>query len=149
VEAWVPKLRARVRIDRVAGDRVWIDWGGRRFEVGRGDLEELPPESPRAPAAPQGGFRLPEVTPEPIARELDLRGCRAEEALEKLDAFLDRARVQNLHQVRIVHGKGTGALKREVERRLDSHPLVTSFRMGELGEGGWGVTVAFLGPGAE
>jgi DNA mismatch repair protein MutS2 len=148
-EAWVQKLRAKVRIDRVAGDRVWIDWGGRRFEVGRGDLEELPVEPRPAVTPPKGGFRLPDLTEEPLQRELDLRGCRAAEALEKLDSFLDRARLQNLHQVRIVHGKGTGALKREVERHLAAHPLVASFRTGELGEGSWGVTVATLGPSNE
>jgi DNA mismatch repair protein MutS2 len=81
-------------------------------------------------------------------RELDLRGCRVEEAIEKLDAYLDKASLGRLHQVRIVHGKGTGVLKREVEKYLKGHPLVASFRTGELAEGSWGVTVANLGPGA-
>lgn len=145
-DAWLSGLRARVRIERVAGTRVWVEAMGRRFEVAAHDLEVIPETAARAAApAGRGGVSLPEASLEPVERELDLRGCRAEEALERLDAFLDRARLQNLHQVRIVHGKGTGALKREVERHLRTHPLIVSFRMGELGEGSWGVTVANLG----
>ena len=145
-EAWLSRLRARVRIERVAGARVWVDASGRRFEVARHDLEVVPEAAAKASDLPsRGGVNLPEVGEEPADRELDLRGCRAEEALARLDVFLDRARLHNLHQVRIVHGKGTGALKREVERHLRSHPLVTSFRMVELAEGSWGVTVANLG----
>jgi DNA mismatch repair protein MutS2 len=47
--------------------------------------------------------------------------------------------------VRIIHGKGQGVLRREVQRFLEEHALVRSFRDGEPGEGGWGVTIAFLG----
>jgi DNA mismatch repair protein MutS2 len=147
--AWLPDLSAMVRIERMAEGKAWVDWQGRRLEVPLEALEEMP-ESVRGirPPAPIS-VRIEEPEGEPIGRELDLRGCRAEEALDKLDRFLDRATMQNLHQVRIVHGKGTGALKREVEKHLKTHPLVSGFRLGELNEGGWGVTVADLGSNGE
>jgi DNA mismatch repair protein MutS2 len=152
-EAWIPRLRAIVRIERMSGERTWVDCQGRRFEVSRAELEE-PPVDPgrRAQASHRGeATRAPGALDEPpadlVARELDLRGCRAEEALQMLDAYLDKASLQRLDQVRIVHGKGTGVLKREVERHLRGHPLVSSFRTGELAEGSWGVTVANLGAG--
>jgi DNA mismatch repair protein MutS2 len=157
-DTWISRLHAIVRIERMSGDRVWVDWQGRRFEVSRAELEEPPVDSTRrAPQShgPHAGRRtdsvrgptsLDEPAVEPLDRELDLRGRRAEEALQMLDAYLDKASLQRLHQVRIVHGKGTGVLKREVEKHLRGHPLVSSFRTGELAEGSWGVTVAILGP---
>lgn len=153
-DAWIPRLQAVVRIERMSGDRVWVDWHGRRFEVSRAELEEPPrdpgrrPEPGRRMESARTPGTLDEAPIEPISRELDLRGCRAEEALQMLDAYLDKASLQHLDQVRIVHGKGTGVLKREVEKHLKGHPLVSSFRTGELAEGSWGVTVANLGPGA-
>ncbi len=143
--AWHPGMGAAVRIERVSGSRIWVEAKGVRLEVPAGSLEELTSEQRRVVSVRQGsGIRLEEPAGEPVGRELDLRGCRAEEALERLGRFLDRASLQRMHQVRIVHGKGTGALKKEVERYLESHPLVASHRTGELGEGGWGVTVADL-----
>jgi len=77
--------------------------------------------------------------------EILLRHLTVDEALLKLDQSLHDAFVGGLYQVRVVHGKGgTGILKREVRRRLDSHPLVKSYRPGGRGEGGLGVTVVEL-----
>jgi len=56
--------------------------------------------------------------------------------------FLDRAVLHNLRSVRIIHGKGTGALRQRVQQVLADHPQVGSYRMGEIYEGGAGVTVA-------
>jgi DNA mismatch repair protein MutS2 len=147
-DAWLSDFAAVVRILRVVEGRAWVEWQGRRIEVPVASLEEVPEEQARSLAPREPTLLIEEPPGEPVGREVDLRGCRADEALEKLDRFLDRAALQKLHQVRIVHGKGTGALKREVEKHLKNHPLVASFRMGELNEGGWGVTVAELGPGA-
>jgi DNA mismatch repair protein MutS2 len=83
---------------------------------------------------------------EAVPVELDLRGLTAAECLERLDLYLDRALLAGLHRVRLIHGKGQGILRREVQRFLESHPGVSRFRDGEPGEGGWGVTMAFLGP---
>jgi DNA mismatch repair protein MutS2 len=76
--------------------------------------------------------------------ELDLRGRRVEEIHPELDKYLDDAFLAGLPYVRIVHGKGTGVLRIAVRQQLKEHPLVKSYRQGEQGEGGSGVTVAYL-----
>ncbi len=81
----------------------------------------------------------------PVPRELHLRGLRVETALYELERYLDRAAVVHHEQVRIVHGKGTGAVRQAVHERLREHPLVRSFRLAEHGEGDTGVTVVELG----
>ena len=77
--------------------------------------------------------------------ELDLRGQRADDALEMLDRYLEKAYLAGLPFVRIIHGKGTGKLRQEVRGALKDHPHVTSFEEGRESEGGAGVTVAKLG----
>ena len=74
-----------------------------------------------------------------------LIGKTTEEARDLLEEYLDDAFMAGLPSVRIIHGKGTGALRRAVEELLVSHPLVTSHRAGEGHEGGAGATVAMLG----
>ena len=76
--------------------------------------------------------------------ELDLRGQRAEDALDMLDRYLEKAYMAGLPFVRIIHGKGTGKLRQEVRAVLKDHPQVTSFEEGDPKEGGEGVTVAKL-----
>jgi len=76
--------------------------------------------------------------------EIHLRGMTAEEALESLERFLDRAVVAGFSQVYIVHGKGTGALRRTLTQYLKNHPEVVSLRLGDWNEGGVGVTIAKL-----
>ncbi len=75
-----------------------------------------------------------------IAPELMLRGMRVEEALPLLDKYLDDAFAAGIGQARIVHGKGTGALRRAVWEFLQGHAAIASFRAGEDGEGGEGAT---------
>jgi DNA mismatch repair protein MutS2 len=81
--------------------------------------------------------------------ELHLRGMRVDEVLPELHKYLDDAYLAGLPYVRIVHGKGTGTLRQVVRETLAEHPLVASFRDGELNEGGAGVTVAKLQPKAK
>ena len=76
--------------------------------------------------------------------ERDLRGQRVEEILPRLDKYLDDAFLASLPSVRIIHGKGTGTLREAVRQRLRDHALVKSQRPGEQGEGGQGVTIAYL-----
>ena len=76
--------------------------------------------------------------------ELHLRGQRIEDGLEKLDDYLTEAVIAELPWVRIIHGKGTGQMRKAVRQALKAHSEVKSFRTGEQGEGGDGVTVAVL-----
>ena len=78
--------------------------------------------------------------------EVRLRRLTVDEALLKLDQYLHDAFMAGLYQVRVVHGKGTGTLRQAVREKLAEHPLVQSYRPGEYGEGGEGVTIVELAP---
>ncbi|MBE3588045.1 MAG: endonuclease MutS2 [Thermoanaerobacteraceae bacterium] len=80
-----------------------------------------------------------------VSTRLDLRGMRAGEALAEVEKYLDDATLAGLSRVYLVHGKGTGALRAAVQQQLKGDPRVKSFRPGEQGEGGLGVTVVELG----
>lgn len=77
-------------------------------------------------------------------KDLDLRGMTGEEAIPMVDKFLDDAVLTGLHRVDIIHGKGTGALRKKVTEFLSHHPRVKSFRLGEWNEGGTGATIVEL-----
>jgi DNA mismatch repair protein MutS2 len=79
-----------------------------------------------------------------VPAELMLLGKRTDEARDLLEQYLDRAFMAGLARVRLVHGKGTGALRKTVRDLLAAHPLVASYRDGEPSEGGAGATVAAL-----
>jgi len=79
-----------------------------------------------------------------VPRELDLRGMTGDEALPLIDKFIDDAILAGLHRIDIIHGKGTGALRRKVTEFLSTHPRVRSYRLGEWNEGGVGATVCEL-----
>lgn len=92
-----------------------------------------------------GGARGPDAAETASApRELHLRGMTVDEALLELEKFLDRARWIGWHEVRIVHGKGTGTLRRAVADYLKTLPFVHSFSVAPPQEGGHGVTVVVL-----
>jgi DNA mismatch repair protein MutS2 len=78
--------------------------------------------------------------------EIYLRHLTVDEAMLKLDKGLHDAFMAGFGQIRIVHGKGTGTLRRVVKETLARHPLVKSYRLGVHGEGGDGVTIVGLHP---
>lgn len=78
------------------------------------------------------------------AMRVDLRGKNAEEAILDLDMFIDSALRSGLTEVTIVHGKGTGVLRKAVQTHLRTHPNIRTFRLGVYGEGEDGVTIAEL-----
>lgn len=79
-----------------------------------------------------------------IDTEISLRRLTVEEALWRMDEYLYDAFMAGLSSVRIVHGKGTGKLRRAVHDSLARHPLVRSYRLADYGEGDYGVTVVEL-----
>jgi len=82
--------------------------------------------------------------PQNVPLQLDLRGARAEEALAELDRYLNNAAVAGYDRVRVVHGKGTGALRNAVREALASHPLVREQTPAAPSEGGEGATIVTL-----
>jgi DNA mismatch repair protein MutS2 len=81
---------------------------------------------------------------EMVPSRINLVGLRADEALSRLEPFLNHASLAGFTEVTIIHGLGTGILSRAVREHLEGHPLVASYRAGERAEGGSGVTVATL-----
>jgi len=78
------------------------------------------------------------------ANEIDLRGLFGDDAVAQVQAFLDNAYAAGLHRVDIIHGKGTGALRKRIGEFVKMYPHVKAFRLGEWNEGGAGVTVVEL-----
>ena len=79
-----------------------------------------------------------------VKTELDLRGERYENALHQLEKYIDDALLSGYPRVTIIHGKGTGTLRKGVEQFIKTHPHISSYRLGNQNEGGSGVTVAEL-----
>ncbi len=79
-----------------------------------------------------------------ISGEIDLRGQASDEAIMELDNYIDNAILSGLETVRIIHGKGTGVLRKNIQAHLRHHKNIESFRLGTFGEGENGVTIATL-----
>ncbi len=127
-------------LDVGAGQAV-LDSGGIKITVGVGDIEEI--SGPvKAPELRKADSQLPDIAPR---TEVDLRGLRVDEIGSVLALAIDAAVVNDVPALRIVHGKGTGALRDEVERLLSEDPRVSSHRAGGFQEGGSGVTVVEFG----
>lgn len=127
---------------------VLVQIGSVIMKVKSSDISTVPGEGEESsfPAARPQRERAA-VSPEKashVRSEIDLRGVRVPEALATLDKYLDDAYLAGLRTVRIIHGKGTGVLRRAVIEFLREHPHVKDTRTGELAEGGSGVTVALL-----
>jgi DNA mismatch repair protein MutS2 len=139
---WVEGLQARGEVIELDGDEAEVQVGRFRVKAGLEELERRaaggtpPPARERIPA-------LDIRRPSP-GIELSLRGLRVEEAIPRLGKYLDHAYLAGLPSVRIIHGKGTGALRRAVREQLEGHPLVASYRPGDQHEGGDGATVVEL-----
>ncbi len=102
--------------------------------------------TPQLAAPPSAIQSEPQLLPQTSGNSVDLRGMRVDEALEKLELFLDAAYRSNITGVYVIHGHGTGALRRAARAELPASPHVLSWRRGDRTEGGDGVTVVFLKP---
>ncbi len=105
-------------------------------------LHDVLPADDAEAVAPSPTLRT--QAPRSSALRLDLRGMRPEEALSALGAFLDQAILSGVFDVEIIHGRGTGALRREVHQFLKQFPAVASFAVANEDQGGDGVTLARL-----
>jgi DNA mismatch repair protein MutS2 len=127
--------------------QVLVQAGIMKINVALADLQRVSDEPAKTPAkrtAAQAGSSAAGGSIESISPEVDLRGLTSDDALFRLDKYLDDAYLAGLANVRIIHGKGTGALRQAVRAQLRSHPHIIGQRPGALNEGGDGVTVAEL-----
>lgn len=118
------------------GSAATVQLGLMRMKVGAGDLEVLQEKREE-----QTVRHTRQGMAKDIRMELDVRGETAEDALLRIDKYLDDAVVTGLARVVIIHGKGTGALRNAIRRHLQHHPQVKSSVPGSHGEGGDGATV--------
>jgi len=131
-----------IRIDS-DNNEIEVQAGQTRIKLGLDGVDKvIPSESGNSPVY------VPLIRQPPlkvVPPELMMLGKRAEEVEPMLNKYLDDASLSSLRQVRIVHGSGTGVLRQIVREMLSTHPLVKSYRPGEKGEGGNGVTIVMLG----
>jgi DNA mismatch repair protein MutS2 len=122
--------------------RLRVRVGGKELSVQRDSLGGVEaPGGPGPARVPGAEIRGPAAGE--IPSELDLRGMRVDEALESVARYLDQALLGRRHEVRIVHGHGTGALKQAVRQWLSQCPWIGGVRPGQRGEGGDGATVVW------
>lgn len=148
----LPGLRVQLRGGTDQGDVLSVSADGAQAVVVFGNVKmKVPvgnlipargPERPR-PAPAHAGPDLHRT----VEREIDVRGMTGEEAIPLIDKFIDDAVLAGLHRVDVIHGKGTGALRKKVTEFLSRHPRVRATRIAEWNEGGMGVTVAELADG--
>ncbi|HHW56013.1 MAG: endonuclease MutS2 [bacterium] len=124
------------------GNQVQVQVGLMKVTVELDQLQRVASEGPAS--AKSGTGRLYRAKAREVAAELDLRGLTADEALYQVEKYLDDAYLAGLDQVYLIHGKGTGVLRKAVQDLLAQHPHIETFRLGGYREGGTGVTVAKL-----
>ena len=124
----------------IGNDRAKVKVGNVMTVVEIRHLRHVDGVLPTARLKPVPGKNLDEV----LSPEIHLRGMTAEEGKEALERFLDKAIVAGLRQVYVIHGKGTGALRRAMTEYLRDHREVKSIRLGDWNEGGAGVTIVEL-----
>ncbi|MCH1642306.1 endonuclease MutS2 [Paenibacillus timonensis] len=143
-EVMVYSLNQKGNVVELSGSKeAIVQLGIMKMKVSLDDMELIaaaPASKPVQRTAPN----VKRTRDENVRSELDLRGANLEEALIEVDRFIDEAYLSNLGQIYIIHGKGTGILRTGISEYLRKHKHVKSYRLGNYGEGGTGVTVAEL-----
>ena len=125
-------------IVEILGKQAIVQCGNARVRIALKDLHKEKKEHKFAQIA-SSSISTVEAT-----NEIDLRGFFGDEAITQVQTFLDNAYAAGLHRVDIIHGKGTGALRKRIGEFLQGYPHIKSYRLGEWNEGGTGVTVVEL-----
>lgn len=147
-----PKVNDRVvirgigegEIVEITNDKLLVKSGLLKTRVKLSDIMLLdkPKEKPKAPQ--HNVYRTSSRADADVKTELDLRGETVDEAIGELGLFIDKCVLNSIEEIRIIHGKGTGALRSAVTDYLRHHPNISEYRLGKYGEGENGVTIAKL-----
>jgi len=148
----VPGARVRVRglptpvtLRRRDDSSAEVEAGPLRMKVALADITEIVSAQPSGKAAlPRGVTVRMQPSDEPAGEEINLIGCKVEEATRRVDKFLDQAALAGSSQVRLIHGHGTGALRRGLAEFLRTHPLVETIRSEAEDRGGQAITIVEL-----
>jgi DNA mismatch repair protein MutS2 len=139
------KFKIVGKVTSIDGKKAVLNVNGRSMTV---ELVDLVPKAGPRPTPAKGKTRAGSSPPHSdavaVSAELNLIGQRVDDALEESDRFLDRALLEGKQAVRIIHGFGTGTLRKAIREHLRKHPAVTSWRPGAENEGGDGATIAVL-----
>jgi DNA mismatch repair protein MutS2 len=152
MRVWVPRLRAVAEVLQTKPDGVRVGAGALKLVVPAEELRTAGPpakKAERSDRASRGAKKAGPTVGDDVALQTtdntcDLRGLRVDDALSLFGTFVDRALNDGKRVVFVVHGHGTGALRDAVRRELGASRFVERFRPGGSGEGGDGVTVAWL-----
>ncbi|MFJ7950218.1 endonuclease MutS2 [Lysinibacillus sp. NPDC096418] len=126
-------------LEKISDSEWVVQMGILKMKIADSDIEYIKPE--KEPVQRMSGVKNRSSH---VKLELDLRGERYEDALIRTEKYIDDALLANYGRVSIIHGVGTGALRQGIQGYLKKHKRVKSFRFGEAGEGGFGVTVVEL-----
>jgi len=141
---WLKEAHLQATVLSISGEtqQVEVQVGTTKIRLGLDNVEKV--TLPSGSTTPKFIPVKRQLSRRPVSVELDLRGKRADEIEWLLDSYLNDACLANLGEVCIIHGFGTGTVRNIVRELLASHPLSKSFRPGEKGEGGDGVTIVKL-----
>ena len=141
----IPGTRRQAEVVAVRGDTLQLKAGALSMSVKSGEVRLIEEDERAAlPKKKTGGVSRPVLHSAPASRELDIRGMESLEAEIVVGNFIDAAVLAHLETVTIIHGKGTGALRKAVHELLRRNKHVKKFRLGNFGEGEAGVTVVEL-----
>jgi DNA mismatch repair protein MutS2 len=142
----VPALGVVGEVMALADGQAEVAVSGKRLRVPAPQLVVLSQPAASAARAPRGagGAVASERSGRAVPAEINIVGLRVDEALPRVDKLLDEAALSDRRELRVVHGFGTGRLRKAVEEMLVGHPHVATFHPAEPSHGGGGVTVVEL-----
>ena len=129
-------------ISEIKGDKALVACGVMKLNVPLSNLRFAKKKQMPKPARTVSGLKS--RAERSASAELDLRGFASDEGVMALDRFIDEALLSGVGSITIIHGKGTGVLRKAVHAHLKSHKSIRTFRLGTFGEGEMGVTIAEL-----
>lgn len=144
-----PKVGDRIVIKGIGegevvevGDKLLVKSGLLKTRVKLSDIMILDKPKEKPKATRHNVYRTSSRADADVKTEIDMRGETVDEALGELSLFIDKCVLNNIEEIRIIHGKGTGALRAAVTDYLKTHPNILEYRLGKYGEGENGVTIA-------